>query len=192
MHDLIDIERHKIIVEKAEDLLKYITEFDRDSVEEIVNSTKRILDNYNNKHLTVVNITNTEKGKWISFLKCVVFAKYFNHAFISRYPRHIGRWNNSKEDKVYLLMYFRQARKNKAKYGITRRNEAEKKGEINATIENTIYDDDLKHKYILLRRKYTYPKTTNLSAAITDSIRFEVLKSYHEQNQELINKYKKQ
>lgn len=208
--ELIEIEQHKLIVEKCNELLKVCFKNDVDYLQKILKKSKKKIQDYNDKSLTIIDIRKKELGIWKSTIKKVVHGKYYNPII-----KNLDRYYDGSEDFEYLCEehkeiytcadgtkdwfynvdkfcsnckkeYLKREKKTKDFYD----HKENIKTEFKNACDNTIFCKDLMLKYILLNRKLSnYNNQQPLLFAIKDTIHIEILKTFQNQNQKLITKY---
>jgi hypothetical protein len=203
--DLIEIEQHKLIVEKGKELLKVCFKSEIDYLQNLIDDSKSKIDEHNNRELTVFDITQKEKGIWNRTVNGIIWYKYYKPILNKNIipvedfipcEDHAVHYTYEGNNETYYdeEKYCEDCRK--------KCDEEDKAWEKNQkTIERfsleckdacrkTIFSEDLMLKYILLIRKgrnrhYQEP----LLLAIKATIRTEILKTFQEQNQKSITKY---
>lgn len=208
--ELIEIEQHKLIVKNCKELIKVSLENDIDYLQNIINKSKNIIDNYNNENLTIVDVTKKESGLWKSTIKKVVYGKYYN-PIIKNLDNHYDRsedfeyaceehkdiynhkdgtqewfYNVDKFCPTCKKEYLKREKETKDFY----KNIENIKSEFRDSCNKTIFCKDLRLKCILLNRKIPNQyKVEPLLLAIKETIHTEILKTFQNQNQKLITKY---
>jgi len=71
----MEIVRHKIIVEKCEELIEFVSKQDEMTVNVIMEKSKAAINKYNEEKLTICNPTKSELGKWSLAIKSIVNAR---------------------------------------------------------------------------------------------------------------------
>lgn len=209
--EVIEIEQHKIIVNKCTELLKVCLKKDYDILKNILDNSKNKIDNYNNKNLTIVDVTKQEKSLWSSTIKKVVYGKYYNP--IKKYLDN--NFNDRSEDTDYICKehkeiytyedgtqeWFYNEKKfcNSCKKEYLKRTKETDdfykkkdaiKTEFKTACNNTKFSNDLMLKCILLNRKIPNKyKVEGLFLAIKETIHTEILTTFQNQNKKLITKY---
>ena len=72
----LEIERHKLIVERSKKLIGVLHGEDEETVQSIMKASKAALDKYNTENRTVIDITKTEDGLWRGNVKKLVLGKF--------------------------------------------------------------------------------------------------------------------
>ncbi len=158
--DLLDIERNKLITERCNSLLKVADNCDVEYLQSIIDKSNDALNTYNKSELTVCNPTNVELGKWDSIVKNVVITYYYK-PFYKIHESNIDYYLSKTHKKEFFVC-----------------------------CDNTLFCEKLIHRNILLSRKTKNKiKLNPLEKALKQSIKTEILKTFQEQNKELINKY---
>jgi len=202
------IEQHKLITERCKDLINVSLDEDVVFLRQILNKSKKELDEHNNENLTVVDVTSKESGIWRIVIKNVIYGRHIN-SLVGKLSKHI------EHDLVDFVcdgdkMYDKKNTWNDGWYYYedklcnTCKNKLEKIERKNLCIENniqkirddfheacnkTIFDKDLKLKYVLLSRNIKNHKPNPLETAIKETIHNEIAKTFQEQNEKLIIKY---
>lgn len=200
----LDVERNKLIVSRCNKLLEVCLDSEKETIETIRDNAKYKLDEYNNKKITVVNPTNREIGRWKAsvraliknrFLKQIEDRKVYTkeeYDFICESHRI---YDESKHD-VWFYDYENACdscrsrideieNSWKAHYDLV--NKA--KDEFYKAIDNTILEDKLMERFVLVGRKIKRSDNNPLEKPIRESIHTQFLKEFQEQNKELITKY---
>jgi len=77
--DLLEIERLKLVSLKSKELLSVLSgECESGIINNLLNRTEQIISHYNRQNLTVIDVTNKEKGIFKSAIKKVVLGCFFN------------------------------------------------------------------------------------------------------------------
>lgn len=205
--DLIEIEKHKLIVNRCDFLLDVLSEEDYSIVNDIRVKSDNILNQYNNKELTVINPSNTEKGLFFSMVKKVIYGEFLN-PIIKKYTKYNYHYeficddckiydNDNKED-----WYFDDDKlcvKCKKQYSEMEMNKKEYYDTIDFIRKefhnkcNTLhFSQDFINKYILLNRKSPtsdYNNRSSLEKVLRETFHTLVKAEFEKQNIELITKY---
>jgi predicted RNA-binding protein YlqC (UPF0109 family) len=157
----LDIQTHKLIVERATALLIVSKEQYKSVIEEIISYSKNIIDNYNGKSKTVIDASKTEEGRWISSIKKIIIGVYLN-PYIKKH--NLSTYGN----KYHALRTL-----------------------VKAACDKTNFSTYLKNSYLFLHREMFDPyNPTPLEKAINESIRTQIIIEFSNQNIELITKLK--
>jgi hypothetical protein len=175
--DLVDIENHKMIVEKTNSLLIHLDGVDKDFLEAIKKRSKDKIDSFNNKNLLVCDISKTERGRFNATVKRIVLAKYYEPIK-----------GSLKSDILSCT---------KCTLNFDCDDCIEKRGEMSFlywefsnACDNTIFSDYIRSKYALAKRKQKIKNTPDaLEGAILEAIRIEILNTFLNKNSKLITKY---
>lgn len=208
--DLVEIEQHKLIVEKGKELLNVALYKDFDYLKSMIEFSKSIIDYYNNTNITVEDISNKENGIWNSIIKHIVCGHFYN-PIINKMPEQVDRTDDIEyickdhfllytyEDGTEEWLYDTDKFCKSCKKELLKRqkeyfdfiDEKDKiRDEFKKACDITVFCDDLKAKCILLIRKKTSSSDSDpLFLAIKNAIRTEILSTFQNQNKKLINKY---
>jgi len=182
--DILEIERHKLIVSQSKLLLKLLQGDDAKAIEDILMRSKSEIDNHNNSARTICDITNIEDGKWRSTIKKVIIGKFTNYFRDNRalgsYPYGCEACNDSDVPCI-------ECQKELAEYQAKREVAEKKRDAFSRACEKTVFPDDLKFKYIILCRRSMWPNQTPLELVLKELIHTEILSIFQSQNQELIS-----
>lgn len=203
---MIEIEQHKLIVEKSKELLDVCLDDDREYIKSVIEKSQQKINDFNEKNLTVVDFFKKELGSWSSTVKKIIYAKYCNPIIDSidfkdeseNYEYMCEKhkiYDDSFDDWFFDLKDLCESCKNE--YYKREKNYIDfykKKqkifNEFKNACEKTNFSEELKAKYILLNRKVEdIYKLKPLEKSIKEVIRIEILKTFQKQNQELITKY---
>lgn len=210
--DIIDIEKHKLIVSKTKELLILLNGSDFDFVKLINEKSSRIINNYNNENLTIVDASKTELGIFNSNIKKMVYANYLN-PYIKNIKPPVDYSEKFEEyaciehyvpytyDDGSIELYY-----NVSKFCLKCKNEYEKRlipyenyikqiSKITNIFSNacdkTKFPKDLILKQILFRRKINNKyKLNSLEKALKETLQQQMLIHFENKNKKLILKYK--
>jgi hypothetical protein len=209
--DLIEVEKHKLIVDKSKDLLILLDGENYDFVNKIKEDSNVFINKYNNKNIIVINPTPTEIGAFNSTIKKIIYARYLN-PYLKTINRPVDYYEDF-EDYVCkehftpytykdgtVEMYCNPAdfcSKCKKEYNIRElKNEKYLKNISDITeifkkaCNETVFLKDLILNHILFRRKLKNPyKLNSLENALKDVLHQQMLMHFDNENKKLIIKY---
>lgn len=200
----LDVERNKLIVSRCNKLLEVCLDSEKETIETIRDNAKYKLDEYNNKKITVVNPTNKEKGRWKMSARALIknrFLKQIEDKMVytkgefdficeshriydeSKHDAWFYDYENTCDSCRSRIDEIKTSWK--AHYDLV--NKA--KDEFYKAIDNTILEDKLMERFVLVGRKIKRSDNNPLEKTIRESIHTQFLKEFQEQNKELITKY---
>jgi len=182
-HDFLEIERHKLIVQRSKPLIDLLQGEDLKTVKAIMKASKATLDKYNTENRTVIDITKTEDGLWRGNVKKVVvgkFTKYF------RRSTRVVRLKIGGDCCDHLDTYCFECQKKEDEFFSKSRTDDAKRDVFLNACDSTKFPEDLKLKYILLCRSTKWPNLNPLQLALKEAIHTEILTVFQNQNQQLI------
>lgn len=183
IHALLEIERHKLIVERSKKLIEILHGEDAETVQSIMKGSKAALDKYNTENRTVIDITKTEDGLWRGNVKKVVvgkFTKYF------RGSTRVIRLKIGGDCCDHLDSYCLECQQKEDEFFSKRITDDAKRAIFSNACDSTEFPEDLKLKYILLCRSAQWPNLNPLQLALKETIHTEILTVFQNQNQQLI------
>jgi len=202
--DSITIEQHKLIVNSCKDLLKVVFMFDVDTITNILNNSQSKIDQYNNNKLTITDISVYEIGIWKANIKKLIYGRYLN-------PILKKMKNINEDDCEYICESHRKYKEDgtwwfekekicksckkellkREKLWFERNDKIDNlRKEFSNACDNTVFEEEIRDKYTLLRRKAgcTY-NLKPLETIINNSIHIEILTTFFNQNKELLIKH---
>ena len=199
------IEQHKLIVERCKSLLIVSLEEDKEYLEDMINHSQMLIDEYNKENLTAIDISKRENGCFTGTVKKIIKGAYLNDIY-----KQIGdppvdnheyicesHYKYYEEWKEYLFVFedfcescVKESKKREKESKDYYEKIDKVRSEFNIAAEKTVYDKELISKYTIYRRKLINPYfLTPLEKVLGDTIRLEMLRVFQEQNKQLINKY---
>lgn len=204
MIDYLDIENHKIIIRKGLDLIPFLNDEDKNSLNSIINNSKNILKELTKENNIALNATKRE----IEVFK-ISSKRYIRTDFIEPSCERVKQIDDSLSSIKNICNTCRDNEENyiygtydlcsncqdkvnyinKIYYVQWDRRKIIKNEFFNA-LDNTVYPKELIGRWILLRRKInSNDNTKHLEHALKGFIRDEIINEFREQNKQLIKKY---
>ena len=202
--DAITIEQHKLIANSCKDLLNVVFSSDLDTVTNILNKSQSKIDQYNNNKLTITDISVYEIGIWNANIKKLIYGRYLNpilkkmknideddYEYICESHRiydEDGSWLFD-EEKICKSCK-KELLKTEKLWFEHNDNMDNLRKEFSKACNNTVFEQDIRDKYTLLRRMSACTYHLNpLETIINNSIHIEILTTFFNQNKELLIKH---
>ena len=74
--DILEIEQHRLVLKRAESLMKVAFDSDKQYLKNIISNSKGMIDNFNKENLTVLDVSNIERGRWVFSTNALIHNKY--------------------------------------------------------------------------------------------------------------------
>lgn len=223
MNNVIDLdaERNAMIIEKCKSLLKVCNPENENYIKLIIRKSKKIVNEYNKKNLTVVDISKNEGNRWKHITERILGNKIYydiykkledkkdiitkedldficvehRYSYVLNYYGRLERQKYSPDDKDWL--YCDLCSKCEHEYDKLHDNNYKIQDKIDElekdfkeALENVTYQEGLKEKWVLLRRKIKLDKeTTPIASVLTDTIHNQIVKDFSEQNNNFLKKH---
>jgi hypothetical protein len=201
--DIIEIEKHKLIIKNSKNLISVVFDNDKSILTDIIIRSEKALEEVNNTELTIVDPTKTEIGRFSKVIKSIINTRFvkpllrddssdYLYDFICN--EHYIFDINSRESFYEAESLCCSCRKKIIDSDIETdrlyEEEWNMKNEFKKACNKLLLEKDLCLKHILLSRKFgVYPDANPLAKSIKDTIKNEIIKAFQEQNEELITKY---
>ena len=203
--DILEIEQHKLVLKRAKSLMKVAFDSDKQYLNNIISNSKGIIDNFNKENLTVLDVSNIERGRWVFSTNALIHNKYckpiIEKMTIEFPPEDECFCKEHYQYDEYLSEYIWQVDdfcdKCKKEYDKQCKEEEDfirKKDiiikEFSEAIKNNMWDEDLRLRCILFRRQIRNRHKLNpLERALDETIKIEIIVDFYNKNKELITKY---
>jgi hypothetical protein len=205
--ELLELEQHRLVLERANLLIQVAFDSDKEYLKTMISNSKTIIDNFNKENLTVLDVDVVEDGKWRGAVKIMVRSEYARPIVKEmeyKRPHYKEEDSFCKEhyqyDEIYKGFFWeeeqycekcklelkRQKKESESYYSKIHKVERE----FYVACDNTVFEEDLRLKYILFKRQIKNKhKLTPLETTLNKTLRNEIIKTFQNQNKELITKY---
>jgi len=205
----LEIERHKLIIEKAKELHTVCFSNDNETVANIIEQSQNVLDAYNKENLMAVDATKIELGKFIGGAKKLIYHNYIGDEVqelnddINEIMSYGYDWI-CESHKIYYdeddfdidvpnlcnkCSKLYRTIQSRLKELCNRKQKMY--SEFKNAVDSTVFSQSTVNKYILYLRQHR-PVTfsdNSLIGALKNAIHLEILKEFQNQNQKLIIKH---
>lgn len=209
--DLIEIERHKLIIERCKLLLEIADSIDMINIKNIMTVSEKIIISYENHNFTVVNPSKREIGNFNGNVKLLVYGEFLNkilkdyelnNEYIYDDYQYVCMncriYDDENDSESWGVAPEKFCKKCNAEYKIREskrdvfwKNKKIIEKEFKDACDKTFFDTNFINKWVFLKRKIAKRTNNNidLQNALKDIMSTNIIDEFQNQNKELLIKY---